>query len=101
MWTLLVYLVFPESSYAISEYIFYHYKELHYVYSLVEFPIFLEWESGADYWDAKTSPEDMEEMWNNPEVAKEWTKSGEKRGKVRFSHDAKKKPYLSRVELKA
>ncbi|XP_031264516.1 uncharacterized protein LOC116122854 [Pistacia vera] len=57
--------------------------------------------TGTDYWDAKTSPEDMEEMWNNPEVAKEWTKSGEKRGKVRFSHDAKKRPYLSRIELKA
>ncbi|KAJ0042542.1 hypothetical protein Pint_18104 [Pistacia integerrima] len=38
--------------------------------------------TGTDYWDAKTSPEDMEEMWNNPEVAKEWTKSGEKRGKA-------------------
>ncbi|KAJ0099707.1 hypothetical protein Patl1_20790 [Pistacia atlantica] len=36
----------------------------------------------TDYWDAKTSPEDMEEMWNNPEVAKEWTKSGEKHGKA-------------------
>ncbi|XP_044505197.1 uncharacterized protein LOC123225328 [Mangifera indica] len=57
--------------------------------------------SGTDYWDARASPEDMEEMWNNPEVAKEWTKSGEKRGRVRFSHDAKKTPYLSRIELKA
>ncbi|KAK6149547.1 hypothetical protein DH2020_017072 [Rehmannia glutinosa] len=43
----------------------------------------------------------MEEMWNNPEVNKEWTKSGEKKGKVRFSHDVEKHPYLSRVELKA
>jgi len=53
------------------------------------------------YWDTSAAPEDMEEMWNHPEVLKEWTKSGERQGKVRFSHDDKKKPYLSRVELKA
>uniref|UniRef100_A0A2N9FFQ5 Transglycosylase SLT domain-containing protein n=1 Tax=Fagus sylvatica TaxID=28930 RepID=A0A2N9FFQ5_FAGSY len=52
------------------------------------------------YWDTSAAPEDMEEMWNHPEVLKEWTKSGERQGKVRFSHDDKKKPYLSRVELK-
>ncbi|KAL8461862.1 hypothetical protein ACS0TY_033092 [Phlomoides rotata] len=52
-------------------------------------------------WDSRTSPEDMEEMWKNPEVNKEWTHSGEKRGKVRFSHDVEKHPYLSRVELRA
>ncbi|XP_050221058.1 uncharacterized protein LOC126671334 [Mercurialis annua] len=52
-------------------------------------------------WDSKTSPEDMVEMWNNADVAKEWTKSGERRGKVRFSHDKEKREYLSRVEVKA
>ncbi|XP_057765234.1 uncharacterized protein LOC130985999 [Salvia miltiorrhiza] len=52
-------------------------------------------------WDSKTSPEDMELMWKNRDVNKEWTKSGEKRGKVRFSHDVEKHPYLSRVELRA
>ncbi|GFP99273.1 hypothetical protein PHJA_002071300 [Phtheirospermum japonicum] len=52
-------------------------------------------------WDSRTSPEDMEEMWNDAEVNKEWTKSGEKKGKVRLSHDIEKHPYLSRVELKA
>lgn len=52
------------------------------------------------YWDLRASAEDMEELWNHPEVLKEWTKSGERRGKVRFSHDNKKRPYLSRVELK-
>ncbi|GMN36482.1 hypothetical protein TIFTF001_042446 [Ficus carica] len=52
-------------------------------------------------WDSRASPEDMEEMWNHPEVLNEWSKSGEKKGKVRFSHDEKKRPYLSRVELKA
>ncbi|KAJ6982748.1 uncharacterized protein [Populus alba] len=59
--------------------------------------------TGVDYiyWDSKASPEEMQEMWSRSEVAKEWTKSGEKRGKVRFSHDKDMKPYLSRVELKA
>ncbi|CAA3018827.1 uncharacterized protein LOC111395163 [Olea europaea subsp. europaea] len=46
-------------------------------------------------WDSRTSPEDMEEMWNNANVSKEWNKSGEKRGKVRLSHDTEKRPYLS------
>ncbi|KAL9365059.1 hypothetical protein Peur_042932 [Populus x canadensis] len=53
------------------------------------------------YWDSKASLEDMQEMWNHSEVAEEWTKSGEKRGKVRFSHDQNERPYLSRVEMKA
>ncbi|KAH6836667.1 hypothetical protein C2S53_005418 [Perilla frutescens var. hirtella] len=52
-------------------------------------------------WDSRTSPEDMEAMWNNPNVNKEWTKSGEKKGNVRFSHDVEKHPYLSRVEIAA
>ncbi|CAL5401090.1 unnamed protein product [Camellia sinensis] len=51
-------------------------------------------------WDSRASPEDMEEMWNHPIVSKEWSKSREKQGKVRFSHDAENRPYLSRVELK-
>lgn len=53
------------------------------------------------YWDSIASPEDMLDMWNHPEVSKEWTKTGEKQGKVRFSQDDKKRPYLSRLELKA
>ena len=52
------------------------------------------------YWDSKASLEDMQEMWSHSEVAEEWTNSGEKRGKVRFSHDQNKRPYLSRVEMK-
>lgn len=52
------------------------------------------------FWDSRAAPEDMEEMWNNHDVQKEWTKSGEKKGNVRFSHDLKKRPYVSRVELK-
>ncbi|KAG8069887.1 hypothetical protein GUJ93_ZPchr0006g44913 [Zizania palustris] len=53
------------------------------------------------YWDSKVSEEDMDAMWSQPDVIKEWTKSGERHGNVRFSHDAKKRPYLSRVEVKA
>ncbi|KAM7250612.1 hypothetical protein ACFE04_022495 [Oxalis oulophora] len=53
------------------------------------------------FWDTRASPEDMEAMWSRPEVAKEWNKTGEKRGQVRFSKDKKRKPYLSRIELKA
>uniref|UniRef100_A0A0D9VCQ2 Transglycosylase SLT domain-containing protein n=1 Tax=Leersia perrieri TaxID=77586 RepID=A0A0D9VCQ2_9ORYZ len=53
------------------------------------------------YWDSKVSEVDMDAMWSQPDVIKEWTKSGERRGNVRFSHDAKKRPYLSRVEVKA
>ncbi|KAI8012132.1 hypothetical protein LOK49_LG06G03155 [Camellia lanceoleosa] len=42
----------------------------------------------------------MEKMWNHPIVSKQSSKSGEKQGKVRFSHDAENRPYLSRVELR-
>ncbi|KAL4311851.1 hypothetical protein GQ457_01G008010 [Hibiscus cannabinus] len=53
------------------------------------------------YWDTRVSAEDMEQMWNHPDVCKEWTKSKEIRGNVRFSCDRVKRPYLSRVELRA
>ncbi|KAG1326410.1 Endo-type membrane-bound lytic murein transglycosylase A [Cocos nucifera] len=53
------------------------------------------------YWDSRVSPSDMEELWNNPDVLKEWTKSGERHGRVRFSHNKENRPYLSRVEVKA
>lgn len=56
--------------------------------------------AGYTYWDSRASAEDMEDMWNLPEVAKEWNKSGEKRGKVRFPHDDEKRPYLSPAELR-
>ncbi|XP_077220849.1 transglycosylase isoform X2 [Tasmannia lanceolata] len=53
------------------------------------------------YWDSRVSQEDMDELWRHPDVLKEWTESGERRGKVRFSQDAEKRPYLSRGELTA
>ncbi|KAL0306094.1 UNVERIFIED_CONTAM: hypothetical protein Sradi_6026700 [Sesamum radiatum] len=37
------------------------------------------------YLGLRTSSEDMEAMWNNPNVNKEWTTSGERKGKVRLS----------------
>lgn len=59
-------------------------------------------ESGEEwsYWDSRVTPLDMEELWNNPDVLKEWTKSGERHGRVRFSHNKENRPYLSRVEVK-
>lgn len=53
------------------------------------------------YWDDKVHPEDMTEMWKHPDVRREWTRSGEKLGNVRFSRDSEKRPYLSTTELKA
>ncbi|XP_068657557.1 uncharacterized protein [Aristolochia californica] len=52
------------------------------------------------YWDSVVSPEDMEQLWKQSVVQKEWTKSGEKRGKVRFPLDPKGRPYLSLAEVK-
>ncbi|PPS16301.1 hypothetical protein GOBAR_AA04283 [Gossypium barbadense] len=52
------------------------------------------------YWDSRVSSEDMEHMWNHLDVFKEWIKSKEIKGKVRFSCNKEKKPYLSRVELR-
>ncbi|PKA64082.1 hypothetical protein AXF42_Ash005094 [Apostasia shenzhenica] len=42
----------------------------------------------------------MDELWENCDVWKEWAKSGEQRGSVRFSQDSDKRPYLSRLEVK-
>lgn len=53
------------------------------------------------YWDSRASQEDMKAMWDHPAVRKAWSKSKETHGKVRFSQDEKKRPYLSRVEMKA
>ncbi|MED6199839.1 hypothetical protein PIB30_079637 [Stylosanthes scabra] len=56
--------------------------------------------SGDTYWDSKVSAENMEDMWNHPEVRKEWIKSKEEPGKVHMARDERSRPYLSRVELK-
>ncbi|KAK7324228.1 hypothetical protein VNO77_27757 [Canavalia gladiata] len=57
--------------------------------------------SNDTYWDSRASPDDMEAMWSHPAVRKVWNKSKEKQGNVRFSLDEKKRPLLSRVEMKA
>lgn len=51
-------------------------------------------------WDSRASHEDMDEMWNKSFVRKEWTKCGEKHGRVNISHDANKRPYVSRIEIR-
>lgn len=53
------------------------------------------------YWDEKTSPEDMDTLWRHEGVKREWLKSGEQVGKVRFARDSELRPYLTRTELKA
>ncbi|XP_052207883.1 uncharacterized protein LOC127811758 isoform X2 [Diospyros lotus] len=53
------------------------------------------------FWDSRASPEDLEQMWNHPDVRKDWRKSGKKKGKVKFSVDAYKRPCVSQVELRA
>ncbi|MBA0602844.1 hypothetical protein Gorai_003010, partial [Gossypium raimondii] len=66
-------------------------------------PVFLYRRAADDaclYWDSRVSPEDMREMWNNPEICNEWNKSSQKRGKVLFTLDSEKNPCLSRLELK-
>ncbi|MBA0783439.1 hypothetical protein Gotri_001150 [Gossypium trilobum] len=67
-------------------------------------PVFLYRRAADDaclYWDSRVSPEDMREMWNNPEICNEWNKSNQKRGKVLFTLDSEMNPCLSRLELKA
>ncbi|KAH9288365.1 hypothetical protein KI387_032482, partial [Taxus chinensis] len=52
------------------------------------------------YWDDKVPPEYMAEMWKYPDVRSEWSRHGEKEGRVRFSRDSEKRPYLTTTELK-
>lgn len=53
------------------------------------------------YWDDWADVEDMEAMWNHPEVCQEWLKVGEERGmKVHFSRNFDGKPYVTHTEMK-
>ncbi|XP_020586367.1 uncharacterized protein LOC110028733 isoform X2 [Phalaenopsis equestris] len=56
---------------------------------------------GWAHWDLTVSEKDMDEIWKHSQVNKEWTKSGERRGRVRFSQDSEGRSYLSQVEVKA
>ncbi|KAA3467238.1 Transglycosylase [Gossypium australe] len=54
------------------------------------------------YWDECADPEDMEAMWNHPEVRTEWTDAGETEGqRVHLSRDPDGQPYLTQTEMRA
>lgn len=53
------------------------------------------------YWDDCVDPEDLEAMWNVPEVSVEWLKAGEEQGqKVHLSRDPDGQPYLTQTEMR-
>ena len=53
------------------------------------------------YWDDWADVEDMEAMWNHPQVCKEWIQAGEERGmKVHMSRNFDGKPYVTQTEMK-
>ncbi|XP_039027934.1 uncharacterized protein LOC120161792 [Hibiscus syriacus] len=54
------------------------------------------------YWDECVDPEDLEAMWNQHAVRKEWTNVGETQGqKVHLSRDPDGQPYLTQTEMRA
>lgn len=53
------------------------------------------------YWDDCVDIQDMEAMWNSPEVKTEWLAAGETRHKkVHLSRDPDGQPYLTQTEMK-
>lgn len=53
------------------------------------------------FWDDWVDVEDMEAMWNHPEVRHEWLRAGEERGmKVHMSRNFDGKPYVTHTEMK-
>ncbi|KAK8479266.1 hypothetical protein V6N11_064494 [Hibiscus sabdariffa] len=63
-------------------------------------PVPLDSEDVCLYWDTRVSPDDMNQLWNHPEICNEWNKANQKRGKVLFTLDNERKPYLTQLELK-
>ncbi|GBG81380.1 hypothetical protein CBR_g32054 [Chara braunii] len=53
------------------------------------------------FWEEKASAEDMMQLWRRPEIRKEWLRAGERHGRVRICRDAQKRPYLTKLELRA
>ncbi|PPD76717.1 hypothetical protein GOBAR_DD26361 [Gossypium barbadense] len=54
------------------------------------------------YWDDCVDPEDLEAMWQQPAVRKEWIDVGETQGqKVHLSRDPEGQPYLTQTEMRA
>ncbi|KAJ6312086.1 hypothetical protein OIU77_013772 [Salix suchowensis] len=55
-----------------------------------------------DYWNDCVDVQDMEAMWQEPEVSTEWLDAGETKGnKVHLSRDPDGEPYLTQTEMKA
>lgn len=53
------------------------------------------------YWDDCIDPEDLEAMWNIPEVNTEWSNAGEARDQnVHLSRDPDGQPYLTQAEMR-
>ncbi|XP_073526154.1 uncharacterized protein [Phyllobates terribilis] len=52
-------------------------------------------------WDSRASSEDMEALWGRREIQKEWTSTQQEKGNVQFSHDERKRVYISQKELLA
>lgn len=53
------------------------------------------------YWDDCVAPQDLDTMWKDPEVKKEWINAGEdKESKVHLSRDPDGHPYLTQIEMK-
>jgi hypothetical protein len=54
------------------------------------------------FWDDWADVEDMDAMWNHPDVCKEWLAAGEERGqKVHMSRNFDGKPYVTQTEMRA
>ncbi|KAL8166567.1 hypothetical protein V2J09_008066 [Rumex salicifolius] len=51
------------------------------------------------YWDSRASSEDMEVLWTRRGIYREWMNTQQKKGHVQFSHDERKRPYISQKEL--
>lgn len=53
------------------------------------------------YWDDWADVEDMDAMWNHPDVRQEWLMAGEECGmKVHMSRNIDGKPYVTLIEMK-
>lgn len=53
------------------------------------------------YWDDCVDSEDMNLMWDDSEVSKEWTDAGERFGqKVHLSRDPDGQKYLTQTEMR-
>lgn len=54
------------------------------------------------YWDDCVDHQDLDSMWNHPDVEAEWLDAGETQGsKVHLSRDPDGQPYLTQTEMRA